>query len=206
MTKHSQFEWAGLWSACVIFESTRNRATLPIIQGEVPVVVSNVLSRFCLSRFVRPVYSSFANQSKRIVTWLRGGLVCPVCTFSIASHMSASLNASRALGKEKPRRAMRSRLTPARNMSTAASKDPRQGNVDGQFFVDHTCIDCDTCRWMAPESFARVGSGSAVVQQPRNEAERLAAMQATLSCPTYVLSLPMQSIALFFVLLALFTW
>ncbi|XP_015064361.1 uncharacterized protein LOC107009532 [Solanum pennellii] len=26
----------------------------------------------------------------------------------------------------------------------------RPQNVSGEFFVDHTCIDCDTCRWMAP--------------------------------------------------------
>eukprot|EP00892_Ulva_mutabilis_P002630 jgi/Ulvmu1/12368/UM009_0014.1 len=66
-----------------------------------------------------------------------------------------------------------------------ATKDPRAGNVDGQFFVDHTCIDCDTCRWMAPDSFARVGNGSAVVKQPDTRDGRIAAMQATLSCPTF---------------------
>jgi ferredoxin len=78
---------------------------------------------------------------------------------------------------------------PARNRGrTSALRDPRQGNVDGQFFVDHTCIDCDTCRWMAPSTFARVGNGSSVVHQPEDRAARIAAIQATLSCPTYDLS------------------
>ncbi|KAL8129657.1 hypothetical protein V2J09_018812 [Rumex salicifolius] len=26
----------------------------------------------------------------------------------------------------------------------------RPQNVAGEFYVDHTCINCDTCRWMAP--------------------------------------------------------
>ncbi|XP_035540792.1 uncharacterized protein LOC118343669 isoform X2 [Juglans regia] len=34
--------------------------------------------------------------------------------------------------------------------STVSLKQRRPQNVDGEFFVDHTCIDCDTCQWMAP--------------------------------------------------------
>ncbi len=60
----------------------------------------------------------------------------------------------------------------------------RTENVSGNFYVDTTCIDCDTCRWMAPEIFNRSGEQSAVYQQPTNDKERLAAMQALLSCPT----------------------
>lgn len=60
----------------------------------------------------------------------------------------------------------------------------RRENISGDFYVDTTCIDCDTCRWMAPEIFNRSGEKSAVYQQPTNEKERLAAMQALLSCPT----------------------
>ncbi|HZC81910.1 MAG TPA: ferredoxin, partial [Nitrospiraceae bacterium] len=26
-------------------------------------------------------------------------------------------------------------------------------NIDGSFFVDSTCINCDTCRQLAPKSF-----------------------------------------------------
>jgi len=60
----------------------------------------------------------------------------------------------------------------------------RTENINGDFYVDTTCIDCDTCRWMAPETFNRSGEQSAVYQQPTNNKERLAAMQALLSCPT----------------------
>lgn len=60
----------------------------------------------------------------------------------------------------------------------------RPENVAGDFYVDHTCIDCDTCRWMAPETFCSEGDQSAVYHQPTDEAERLRAMQALLSCPT----------------------
>jgi glyoxylase-like metal-dependent hydrolase (beta-lactamase superfamily II)/ferredoxin len=60
----------------------------------------------------------------------------------------------------------------------------RPENVDGDFYVDYTCIDCDTCRWMAPEIFYETGDQSAVHHQPENETERLRAMQALLSCPT----------------------
>ncbi len=57
-------------------------------------------------------------------------------------------------------------------------------NVSGDFYVDQTCIDCDTCRWMAPEVFRREGEQSAVYHQPSNATERLQAMQALLACPT----------------------
>jgi glyoxylase-like metal-dependent hydrolase (beta-lactamase superfamily II)/ferredoxin len=60
----------------------------------------------------------------------------------------------------------------------------RPENVAGDFYVDASCIDCDTCRWMAPTVFERRGSQSAVYHQPQDEAARLAAMQALLSCPT----------------------
>lgn len=60
----------------------------------------------------------------------------------------------------------------------------RPENVSGDFYVDRTCIDCDTCRWMAPEVFQEVGEQSAVYHQPTTAEERLRAMQALLSCPT----------------------
>jgi len=63
-------------------------------------------------------------------------------------------------------------------------KQRRSQNVSGDFYVDQTCIDCDTCRWMAPEVFYRAGGLSAVYHQPTNEIERLRAMQALLACPT----------------------
>ena len=60
----------------------------------------------------------------------------------------------------------------------------RPQNTEGDFYVDSTCIDCDTCRWMAPEIYGLVGSQSAVVHQPEGQTERLQAMQALLACPT----------------------
>ena len=63
-------------------------------------------------------------------------------------------------------------------------KQRRSQNVAGDLYVDSTCIDCDTCRWMAPEVFGRVAGQSAVHHQPKDEKERLQAMQALLSCPT----------------------
>lgn len=60
----------------------------------------------------------------------------------------------------------------------------RPQNVDGDFYVDSTCIDCDTCRWMAPTVFSEEDEQSVVYHQPTDEAERLAAMQALLACPT----------------------
>ncbi|MBD2002517.1 MULTISPECIES: MBL fold metallo-hydrolase [Cyanophyceae] len=60
----------------------------------------------------------------------------------------------------------------------------RPQNVNGDFYVDSTCIDCDTCRWMVPEVFSRIDEQSAVYHQPENEAERLRSLQALLACPT----------------------
>lgn len=60
----------------------------------------------------------------------------------------------------------------------------RSENVAGDFYVDSSCIDCDTCRWMTPSVFDRQNGQSAVYHQPTDEKERLAAMQALLSCPT----------------------
>lgn len=60
----------------------------------------------------------------------------------------------------------------------------RPENVDGEFYVDRTCIDCDTCRWMAPTVFKNTHPQSAVYHQPETPEERLQALQALLSCPT----------------------
>lgn len=60
----------------------------------------------------------------------------------------------------------------------------RSQNVAGDFYVDTSCIDCDTCRWMTPAVFYRVDEQSAVHHQPTTAAERLAALQALLACPT----------------------
>jgi glyoxylase-like metal-dependent hydrolase (beta-lactamase superfamily II)/ferredoxin len=59
-------------------------------------------------------------------------------------------------------------------------------NAAGDLFVDSTCIDCDTCRQLAPETFARADEAEAsfVHRQPRDEAERTRALMALVACPT----------------------
>jgi glyoxylase-like metal-dependent hydrolase (beta-lactamase superfamily II)/ferredoxin len=56
-------------------------------------------------------------------------------------------------------------------------------NVPGNFFVDATCINCDTCRQLAPGSFEEVGEFSAVTTQPAGEERLHQAYQALLACP-----------------------
>ncbi len=57
-------------------------------------------------------------------------------------------------------------------------------NVAGEFFVDTTCIDCDTCRQLAPTIFGETSEYSFVREQPRSADERRRATQALLACPT----------------------
>lgn len=56
-------------------------------------------------------------------------------------------------------------------------------NVQGDFYVDATCINCDTCRQLAPLSFEEIGDYSAVNHQPDNEPQIHQAYQALLACP-----------------------
>ena len=44
--------------------------------------------------------------------------------------------------------------------------------------------DCDTCRWMAPETYGRANGQSAVHLQPQSPEERKRALQALLACPS----------------------
>jgi len=57
-------------------------------------------------------------------------------------------------------------------------------NIEGEFFVDSSCIDCDTCRQIAPRTFGETGEYSFVELQPRNAEERRAAYRALVACPT----------------------
>ncbi len=56
-------------------------------------------------------------------------------------------------------------------------------NVPGNFYVDATCINCDTCRQLAPRSFEEIGDYSAVSHQPGDEQQTHQAYQALLACP-----------------------
>jgi len=59
-------------------------------------------------------------------------------------------------------------------------------NADGDLFVDATCIDCATCRYLAPEVYARSGtSGRSYVRRaPRAGDEERRALMALVACPT----------------------
>ncbi|HJZ69700.1 MAG TPA: ferredoxin, partial [Blastocatellia bacterium] len=58
------------------------------------------------------------------------------------------------------------------------------GNVSGDFFVDSTCIDCDLCRQIAPETFSSAGDQSVVHHQPETPEQEFAALKALVTCPT----------------------
>ena len=64
--------------------------------------------------------------------------------------------------------------------------DPRRKvpeNIEGEFFVDQTCIDCDTCRQLAPAVFAESAQYSYVHAQPIDADQNRAAIRALLACP-----------------------
>lgn len=58
-------------------------------------------------------------------------------------------------------------------------------NVPGDFFVDSSCINCDTCRWLAKDTFAARRQGkSYVYHQPHMDEEIVLALAASQACPT----------------------
>ncbi len=67
-------------------------------------------------------------------------------------------------------------------MASVAERLPQ--NAPGDFYVDRSCIDCDTCRRVAPEVFSEGDGFSYVSGQPQDEAQRLRALMALVACPT----------------------
>lgn len=63
--------------------------------------------------------------------------------------------------------------------------DKVEKNVDGKFYVDASCIDCDVCRTTAPNNFeADEDEGySYVSKQPENDEETEQCEEAMESCP-----------------------
>jgi glyoxylase-like metal-dependent hydrolase (beta-lactamase superfamily II)/ferredoxin len=57
-------------------------------------------------------------------------------------------------------------------------------NVPGEWFVDSTCIDCDTCRQLAPRVFGEADGCSYVQEQPKDVESETTALQALVACPT----------------------
>jgi glyoxylase-like metal-dependent hydrolase (beta-lactamase superfamily II)/ferredoxin len=67
-------------------------------------------------------------------------------------------------------------------MANLAKRVPE--DAPGDFFVDTTCIDCDTCRQLAPATFAGADDHSFVAAQPTTPEDRRRALRALVSCPT----------------------
>jgi len=67
-------------------------------------------------------------------------------------------------------------------MASRARRLPQ--NVEGDFYVDETCIDCDACRQIAPATFRDHGEQSSVYRQPETERETQLALQSLIACPT----------------------
>ncbi len=67
-------------------------------------------------------------------------------------------------------------------MASPAERLP--DNVPGEFYVDRTCIDCDTCRRIAPAVFEQGDGHSFVAAQPESEDGRRRALMALVACPT----------------------
>ncbi|MBW3664776.1 MAG: MBL fold metallo-hydrolase [Actinobacteria bacterium] len=56
--------------------------------------------------------------------------------------------------------------------------------MDGAWFVDTRCIDCDACRQLAPDLIARVDRTSVVTRQPTTPEEEDRMWLGALACPT----------------------
>jgi len=60
-------------------------------------------------------------------------------------------------------------------------------NIPGRYYVDSSCIDCDLCRQIAPDNFARDEDDtymSYIFRQPIGEAEIELVQEAVDSCPS----------------------
>lgn len=60
-----------------------------------------------------------------------------------------------------------------------------EGSVDGKYYVDDQCIDCDLCRSTAPDNYKTdedLGF-SFVYKQPENEEEEELCQEALENCP-----------------------
>src|SRR5262249_25394523 len=83
-------------------------------------------------------------------------------------------------------------LFPFRKMSAGTDRGDDVANLTkrvpedapGDFFVDTTCIDCDTCRQVAPEVFGEADDHAFVRRQPGDADDRRHALHALVCCPT----------------------
>lgn len=68
-------------------------------------------------------------------------------------------------------------------MADKANKYPE--NIEGKYYVDNQCIDCDLCRETAPNNFQRNENGgySFVAKQPEGDEEEKQCKEAMEGCP-----------------------
>ena len=67
-------------------------------------------------------------------------------------------------------------------MADVENKHPE--NVDGPFYVDDQCIDCDLCRSTAPDFYGRADGGySFLVVQPTDDDQIAHCQEAADACP-----------------------
>jgi glyoxylase-like metal-dependent hydrolase (beta-lactamase superfamily II)/ferredoxin len=57
-------------------------------------------------------------------------------------------------------------------------------NIPGDFFVDSSCINCDTCVQLVPSIFRDHGEQCSVYSQPTDETDERLALMALVACPT----------------------
>ncbi|CAM6020962.1 unnamed protein product [Sphagnum balticum] len=124
-----------------------------------------------------------------------GSLVSHQLSTHPASFFRNSSNTSSGRHNQQQQQKERSRVgvvpvisataaTPNTHGAKLSKRSPRPENVDGDFYVDHACIDCNVCRMMTPTVYSRLGQQSIVYNQPSSDEERLSALQALLCCPT----------------------
>ena len=67
----------------------------------------------------------------------------------------------------------------------ADREDKNPENVEGKFYVDSMCIDCDLCRETAPDNFTREEDEgySYVYKQPESQQEEELCREAMEGCP-----------------------
>lgn len=68
--------------------------------------------------------------------------------------------------------------------------DRLSGNAPGDWYVDRSCINCSTCRRIAPETFHEQHGQSVVYAQPKEPAASLRAGMALLACPVGAIGAP----------------
>jgi ferredoxin len=77
------------------------------------------------------------------------------------------------------------RCNPPRRKNMANREDKVTENIEGRYYVDHQCIDCNLCRDIAVANFAhQEEAGYAYVnKQPESDDEEEQCAEAKDSCP-----------------------